>query len=214
MKDFDHNEEHDNDLNLGRENESLEDRDYFLSDEEEKQKNSFFGKKNASKDQRKRDELAKLEEKIENLEKEKLEINDKFLRLYSEFDNYKKRTQKEKLELIDTASERVIIDILPVIDDFERAIKANENIEGSKTLKEGFEIIYHKLLQVLHKNGVEEISAKGEPFDTDFHEAITHVPVQNKDDEGKVIDVIEKGYKIKDKVIRYAKVVVGDQINN
>jgi molecular chaperone GrpE len=138
------------------------------------------------------------------------ELNDKFIRLFSEFDNYKKRTQKERIELIATASEKVISDILPVMDDYERAIKANEIVEDATVLKEGFELIYQKLLQILQKYHVEPIGATGEDFDTDLHEAIAHVPSQNKKEKGKVMDVIQKGYKIKEKIIRYAKVVVGD----
>lgn len=163
---------------------------------------SVFGKKFSKED--------KYKEEVELLKEEKAELNDKFLRLYSEFDNYKKRTLKEKLELIETASERVIIEILPILDDFERAIKANENVHDISAVKEGFELIYNKLSQTLKKAGVEPIQAIGENFDTDYHEAITHVPVQDEDEKGKVLDVIEKGYTLKNKVIRYAKVVVGN----
>lgn len=186
------------------EDEPIQKEEQNLSQEEAKSKSGFFGKKNSSKD-----EITKLKEENSKLLEEKRELNDKFLRLYSEFDNYKKRTHKEKLELIDTASEKVILDMLTIVDDFERAIKANESIDDASVIKEGFDLIYQKLLQVLRKNGVEEIPAMGEPFDTDYHEAITHVPV-GEDEKGKVIDVTQKGYKIKNKVIRYAKVVVGN----
>lgn len=162
---------------------------------------SFFGKK--GKDE-------KLKEQIESLKAEKAELNDRYLRLFSEFDNYKKRTAREKLDLIGTASEQVIVSLLPVVDDFERAIEANKKVEDLDSVKEGFELIYQKLLQVLKRFSVEEIPAKGEKFDTDFHEAITHFPAQNEEDKGKVIDVTEKGYKMKDKVIRYSKVVVAN----
>jgi molecular chaperone GrpE len=151
-----------------------------------------------------------LNEKISKLEADKLELNDKFLRLYSEFDNFKKRNNKERLELISTASEKVIVQLLPVIDDFERAINANEKTEDIAAIKSGFELIYNKILGVLKRFDVEEIEAKGLPFDTDFHEAVTNFPTQNEEDKGKVIDVTEKGYKIKDKVIRYSKVVVAN----
>ena len=171
-----------------------------LTDEKSK-KGGFFNKK-GGKDE-------KLKEEIFKLQEEKNELHDKFLRLYSEFDNYKKRTQKEKLEIIETASERVIAEILPIVDDFERAIKANETVNDVAILKEGFELIYSKLEKILQKNDVESIAAIGEDFDTDHHEAIAHVPAQDGE-KGKVIDVTEKGYKMKNKVIRYAKVVVGD----
>lgn len=163
---------------------------------------SFFGKKNA------KDE--KLKAQVEQLEQEKAELNDRFLRLFSEFDNYKKRTAKEKLDMIGTASEQVILSILPVIDDFERAIAANKDVSDLQSVKNGFELIYQKLLQVLKRFSVEEIPAKGEKFDTDFHEAITHFPAQSEEEKGIVMDVTEKGYKMKDKVIRYSKVVVAN----
>lgn len=168
-------------------------------------KNGLFSKKN-HKDKNK---IQELEAEIEKLKAEKAELNDRFLRLYSEFDNYKKRANKEKLDILSTASEKVIVNLLPVIDDFERAIAANEKVEDVKAIKDGFVLIYNKLLQLLKRFDVEEIQAKGEVFNTDFHEAVTHFPTEKEEDKGKVIDVTEKGYKLKDKVIRYAKVVVG-----
>lgn len=171
--------------------------------EEKKKGKSFFGRK-------KSEEEEKLKKELEDLDVKYKELNDRFLRLYSEFDNYKKRTNKEKLDLLSTASEKVIVGLLPVIDDFERAIAANEKVEDVAAIKEGFVLIYNKLLQLLKRFDVEEITAKGEEFNTDFHEAVTHFPAQNEEDKGKVIDVTEKGYKIKDKVIRYSKVVVAN----
>ena len=150
------------------------------------------------------------DEQIENLTAENAELNDRFLRLYSEFENYKKRTNKEKVDLITTASEKVILGLLPVIDDFERAIQHNQNTEDATVLKEGFELIYNKLLTLLNRFEVEEIMALGETFDTDLHEAVTHLPAQSEDDKAKVMDVIQKGYKLKNKVIRFAKVVVAN----
>ena len=179
-----------------------------LSEKEEntdKNKKGFFGKKK-DKDKEK---IQELQAEIEKLNAEKAELNDRFLRLFSEFDNYKKRVSKEKLDLISTASEKVIVSILPIIDDFERAITANEKADNIDSIKEGFNLIYNKLLQIMKRFDVEEIQAKGEEFNTDYHEAVTHFPAQNEEDKGKVIDVTEKGYKLKDKVIRYAKVVVG-----
>ena len=179
-----------------------------LADNEEntdKGKKSFFSKKK-DKDKMK---IQDLEKEIEQLKAEKAELNDRFLRLFSEFDNYKKRVSKEKLDLISTASEKVLVSLLPVIDDFERAIAANEKVDDVDSIKEGFNLIYNKLVQMMKRFDVEEIQAKGEDFNTDFHEAVTHFPAQKEEDKGKVIDVTEKGYKLKDKVIRYAKVVVG-----
>ena len=171
------------------------------SEEKKEEKRGLFGKKN-----KKEEELKK---KIEELEEQKKELNNKYLHLYSEFDNYKKRTNREKLELIETASEKVILNLLPVIDDFERANKANEKVEDINVVKEGFTLIYNKLLQLLKRFDVTEIEAKGEAFNTDLHEAVTHFPAPTEEEKGKVIDVTEKRYKIKGKVIRYAKVVVG-----
>ncbi len=168
----------------------------------EKKKSKFFGKKSSKEDE--------LKKQLEDLDVKYKELNDRFLRMYSEFDNYKKRTNKEKLELLSTASEKVIVNLLPIIDDYERAIAANEKSEDIAAIKEGFVLIYNKMLQLLKRFDVEEIQAKGEVFDTDFHEAITHFPTQNEEEKGKVMDVTEKGYKIKDKVIRYAKVVVAN----
>ena len=179
-----------------------------LTDKEadtDKNKKSFFTKKKDKEKQKIQD----LEKKIEQLKTEKAELNDRFLRLFSEFDNYKKRVSKEKLDLIATASEKVLVSLLPVVDDFERAIAANEKADNIDSIKEGFNLIYNKLLQMMKRFDVEEIQAKGEEFNTDFHEAVTHFPAQKEEDKGKVIDVTEKGYKLKDKVIRYAKVVVG-----
>ena len=176
-----------------------------------KEENTDKNKKNifSRKKDKEKSKLQEKETEIEQLKAEKAELNDRFLRLFSEFDNYKKRVSKEKLDLISTASEKVIVSLLPIIDDFERAIAANEKVEDINAIKEGFNLIYNKLVQTMKRFDVEEIQAKGEEFNTDFHEAVTHFPVQNEEDKGKVIDVTEKGYKLKDKVIRYAKVVVG-----
>lgn len=170
--------------------------------EEKKKEKSFFGRNKSKEDE--------LKKQLEEADVNYKELNDRFLRLYSEFDNYKKRTNKEKLDLLSTASEKVIVGLLPVIDDFERAIAANEKVEDMAAIKEGFVLIYNKLLQLLKRFDVEEINAKGEAFNTDYHEAVTHFPAQNEEDKGKVMDVTEKGYKIKDKVIRYSKVVVAN----
>lgn len=172
------------------------------SENEKKSGKSFFGKKQSKED--------KLKEQLDKVEAEKMELNDKFLRLFSEFDNYKKRTNKEKLDLISTASERVITGLLPIIDDFERAIQYNQNVDEIATVKEGFELIYNKLNALLKRFEIEEIPAMGEVFNTDFHEAITHFPAPSEEMKGKVMDVTEKGYKIKDKVIRFSKVIVAN----
>lgn len=147
--------------------------------------------------------------KGEDLQAKVNDLNDKYLRLYSEFDNFRKRTIKEKSDLLKTAGEDVLKAILPVIDDFERAIKANENVTEVEPIKEGVHLIYNKLKHVTQHKGLTSFETKGEVFNDDLMEAITHVPAPSEELKGKVIDEIEKGYKLGDKVIRFAKVVVG-----
>lgn len=145
-----------------------------------------------------------------NYEAKIAELNDKYLRLYSEFDNYRKRTIKEKADIIRTAGEDVFKAIIPSIDDFERAIKANENVTEVEPIKEGVALIYHKLKLACTQKGLEPIESIGKPFDVDVMESITNIPAPSEDMKGKVIDEVEKGYKLGDKVIRFAKVVVGN----
>lgn len=137
------------------------------------------------------------------------ELNDKFLRLYSEFDNYRKRTNKEKVELISTANAGVLKDLIPILDDFERAIQNNETADDIAVVKEGFSLIYSKFKSSLEQKGLKPMLAKGEVFDSELHEAIANIPAPTDDLKGKVIDDVEKGYFLNEKVIRYAKVVVG-----
>lgn len=137
------------------------------------------------------------------------ELNDKFLRLYSEFDNYRKRTNKEKVELISTANTGVLKDLIPVLDDFERAIANNETVEDAAALKEGFQLIFTKFKTTLENKGLKAMEAKGQPFDSELHEAIANVPAPTEELKGKIVDDVEKGYYLNEKVIRYAKVVVG-----
>ncbi len=151
----------------------------------------------------------KLLDKVDELEVNLAELNDKYLRLFSEFDNYRKRTNKERLDLLNTASEEVISDLLPVIDDFERGIKALNENDALESSVEGMTLIYNKLLGILTKKGLKPMKSIGETFDTDFHEAITNIPAPSEDLKGKVIDEIEKGYLLNGKVTRFAKVVVG-----
>ena len=144
------------------------------------------------------------------MEEDLVVANDKFLRLYSEFDNYRKRTLKERIELGKTASEDVMKSILPVLDDFERAIKAFEiSDDSTDSLKHGIILIFNKFINIMGQQGLQQMKTVGEPFDTDFHEAITNVPVEDPQKKGKVFDEVEKGYILNGKVIRYAKVVVG-----
>ena len=143
-----------------------------------------------------------------SLKNDLLETKDKYLRLYSEFENYRRRTSKEKVEMINSANKELISLILPVIDDFERAIKLTSK-ENLDTSMEGFELIFQKLNSLLEKQGVKKMEIKtGDDFDPDFHEAITKIP-SKKNLKGKIVDVIENGYIIDEKVIRFAKVVTG-----
>ena len=138
------------------------------------------------------------------------ELNDKYLRLYSEFDNYRKRTVKEKSELIKTAGVNIINELLPVIDDFDRAIKLNEQVTDIETVKHGVQLIHHKLNNILLHKGLEPMTTIGMEFNPDLHEAITNVPAPSEDMKGKIIDELEKGYYLNGKVVRYAKVVVAN----
>ena len=137
------------------------------------------------------------------------ELNDKYLRKVAEFDNYRKRTMKEKTELILNGGEKVITKILPVIDDFERAIANGQTTDDAQVLREGLELIFKKFLKILEGEGVERIETENKDFDTDYHEAIAMVPGMGDDKKGKVIDCVQTGYTLNGKVIRYAKVAVG-----
>jgi molecular chaperone GrpE len=147
--------------------------------------------------------------KIAELQAKADDANDKYLRLYSEFDNFRKRTAKERLDLIATAGQDVFKIIIPLLDDFERAIKNNENTEDLEAVKEGFKQIYNKTLSSATSKGLEAIVSTGTAFDADLHEAITNIPAPSEDLKGKVVDEVEKAYKLNGKVIRFAKVIVG-----
>lgn len=143
-------------------------------------------------------------------EEKQQEESERYLRLYSEFENFRKRTQKEKLDLFKTAAEDVLKELLPIIDDFERAQKANETLDDIKAVKEGFTLIHDKFFKALNKKGLEAIpNAIGQKLDIEQHEAITQIPAPTEEQKGKIIDEVEKGYTLNGKVIRYTKVVVG-----
>ena len=154
------------------------------------------------------------EEKLaQELEKANAEIEDqkdKYLRLSAEFDNYRKRTMKEKAELILNGGEKSISSILPIVDDFERALKNMETATDVAAVKEGVELIYNKFMTVLGHNGVKVIETKEQPLDTDYHEAIAVIPAPDEALKGKILDCVQTGYTLNDKVIRHAKVVVGE----
>ncbi|MFM7234981.1 MAG: nucleotide exchange factor GrpE [Flavobacteriales bacterium] len=135
------------------------------------------------------------------------EWKDKYMRLYAEFDNFRKRSMKEKSELLSTASGELMKELLPVVDDFDRAVQANAAVTDIDVVREGFVLIHQKLYKKLESKGLKPIDAKGKPFDTDYHEAITQMAMP--DMAGKVVDEVEKGYTLHEKVIRYSKVVIG-----
>ena len=157
------------------------------------------------------EEAAPAEEKdpLEFANEQIADLKDKYLRQVAEFDNYRKRTLKERAELILNGGEKVITTLLPVLDDMERALQSGEKTDDPQVLREGMELIYHKLVKVLEGHGVSKIDTQDADFDTDIHEAVAMVPGMGDDKKGKVIDCLSAGYKLNDKVIRHAKVAVG-----
>ena len=155
-------------------------------------------------------EEEKLAQELEKANEQIEEQKDKYLRLSAEFDNYRKRTMKEKAELILNGGEKSISSILPIVDDFERALKNMETATDVAAVKEGVELIYNKFMSVLGQNGVKVIETKDQPLDTDYHEAIAVIPAPNEALKGKILDCVQTGYILNDKVIRHAKVVVGE----
>ena len=149
-------------------------------------------------------------DEIEQMKQQFAELNDKNLRLMAEFDNYRKRTLKERMDLIKTAGEKLLADMLPLVDDFERGLKAMETSDDVQAVKDGVDLIYSKFIAFLLQNGVKAIPTENEVFDTEFHEAITTFLAPTEELKGKIIDCAAKGYTLNDKVIRFSKVVVGE----
>lgn len=146
--------------------------------------------------------LANIQAELQTAQQEHQELKDKYMRLFAEFDNHKKRTVKEKLDLMKTASQDIVTALLPVLDDFDRAKKNGE-------MSEGISLVHNKLFNILQNKGLELMESTGEPFNPEFHEAVTEIPSPTEELKGKVVDTVEKGYLLGDKIIRYAKVVVG-----
>jgi molecular chaperone GrpE len=163
---------------------------------------------NLSKDQAEKTEVPPVDQ-TDILKNEVGELKDKYIRLYSEFENFRRRTAKEKIDMMKTASEDLIVSLLPVVDDFERAQKAFLEVSGSEPIKEGINLIHNKLYKTLESKGLKSMDALGKEFNSDLHEAITQQPAPSEDLKGKIIEVLEKGYYLNDKVIRHAKVVIG-----
>ena len=174
----------------------------------EQEKNDTAQEEKEENSQEPQEETA--ETRLVKSEAEVADLKDRLLRQMAEFDNYRKRTMKEKAEIILNGSAGVVTDILPVIDDLERAIANSAKSEDYNALKEGVELIYNKLMHILEQKGLQKISPKNEPFDTDFHEAIAMIPAPSEDLKGKVLDCAIDGYKLNDKVLRHAKVAVGE----
>ena len=174
-----------------------------VQQETKKEKKSFL-KKDAKKEK-----IEELENKVAELENQVSKDKDDYIRLMAEFDNYRRRTSQEKLEIVSMASTETIKGLLPVLDDCERALKVLMESNDSDAAKEGTELIYNKLMNYLKSKGLAVIEAMGQPFDTDLHEAVAQFPVPEEDKKGKVFDVVQTGYTLNGKVIRFAKVVVG-----
>lgn len=163
-----------------------------------------------SEDAKAQEEKSDFEALVNDLNSKLADLNDKYLRLSAEFDNYRKRTLKEKMELTKSAGEGVLKGILPVVDDFDRALAHLDDAKDLEAMKTGIVLIYNKFKEFMNQQGLKEIETREKEFDTDLHEAITKIPAPSEGMKGKVVDCIEKGYVLNDKVIRYAKVVVGE----
>ena len=184
------------------------------NNQEQVQEEATAKQDNAENTEKKTEDVAEetpevsAEEKLQEAEQKLADANDKYLRLMAEFDNYRKHTLKDKAEMLKTAGERVITSILPVIDDIERAQANMDAADDIKAVKEGVNLIFDKLLKQLAKEGLKKIEAIGNDFDTDFHEAIAMIPGADDSMKGKVVDCVQNGYTLNDKVIRHAKVAV------
>lgn len=163
-----------------------------------------------AEEQNPQNEEEKLSAELGKANRQVEELKDKYLRLSAEFDNYRKRTMKEKAELVLNGGEKTIGSILPVVDDLERALKNMESATDVKAVKDGVELIYNKFITVLGQNGVKAIETKDQPLNTDYHEAIAVIPAPEEGQKGKILDCVQTGYTMNDKVIRHAKVVVGE----
>ncbi len=166
-------------------------------------------KEKPGKSKKKEKGTEKLKEQLKAMDAELTEAKDKYIRLYAEFDNYKKRTIREKLEMMNSAARETFVSLLPVLDDFDRAKQSAEDENSNEVFSEGVSLVYNKFTSLLKSQGLKAMESTGEDFDPELHEAITEIPAPNDKMKGKVIDTIEKGYYLNDKIIRHAKVVVG-----
>ncbi|TCO10443.1 nucleotide exchange factor GrpE [Natronoflexus pectinivorans] len=177
--------------------------------EKEKVDAKSNGQTNETEDQV-QEEVDEKDEKIEKLQQQISDLNDKHIRLIAEYDNYRKRTLKEKIDLSRQAGEKIFVDILSVVDDFERAIQHLGSASDLDAVKDGIDLIYNKFTGYLSRQGVKVIETENQGFDADLHEAVTKIPAPSEEMKGKIVDCVQKGYMLDDKVIRYPKVVVGE----
>ncbi|MBI9054226.1 MAG: nucleotide exchange factor GrpE [Bacteroidales bacterium] len=192
--------------------EQIEEKNTKATQQNKKQEEKAKETKKKSRATEKEEKVeVKVEKKVEKTDAEKLaEMNDKYLRLAAEYDNYRKRTLKEKMDLSKSAGADILVNILPIMDDFERGLELIDKSKDIEAVKEGVQLIYNKFGEFLKQRGIKEIEAKEKDFDTDMHEAITKIPAPKEELKGKVVDVVEKGYYMNEKVIRFSKVVVGE----
>jgi len=193
---------------MAKKDKNIEDK--ITSDKEKVEEQKEQTKKLEKSEKGSEKKAKKKDKKKVNFEEKYNDMNDKYMRLSAEFDNYRKRTLKERMEMMKNAGEDILINFLPIMDNIERAKISIDEAKEIEAIKEGITLIQKNINDFLTGRGINEINAKGEVFDTDLHEAITKIPAPEENLKGKVVDVIEKGYKIKDKVLRYAKVVVGE----
>ncbi len=179
-----------------------------MTENEQMEKEENVAEEPVAEEQAKKEEQEE-KDPLEKLQDEYNTLNDKYLRMYSEFENFRRRTAKERLELMKTAGEDMFVLLLPVLDDFKRAMENMRTAKDVASVEEGVELIYNKLNKELSNKGLKPMDAKGKKFDSEYHEALTQIPAPSKKEKGKVVDVIEEGYFLHEKVIRFAKVVVG-----
>lgn len=206
------NNKHHNDMNPKEEKDFHQEEETLNSQtaQQEQSEEKTSTDTNESEEKTDKNEQEPATDKNEELQNELDSLKDKYLRLSAEFDNYRKRTMKEKAELILNGGEKCISSILPIVDDMERALKNMETAIDVNAVKEGVLLIYNKFITTLEKNGVKMIETQDKPLDTDFHEAIAVIPAPSEEQKGKIIDCVQTGYTLNDKVIRHAKVVVGE----
>ena len=197
---------------MAEEKRSAQENEFEESQTNEMKKEEVNSEKHHEEAHKKKEDKScrKEDKQLEELGQKLIEMNDKYLRLSAEFDNYRKRTLKEKMELTKSAGEQLLSNILPVVDNFERALKSMSTAKDVAALKEGVDLIYANFKSFLTQNGVKEIETANADFNTDIHEAVTTIPAPTPELKGKVLDCIEKGYYLNDKVMRFAKVVVGE----